>query len=252
MASSSSKVAIVTGAGQGIGRAIARVLAERGADIVVAELVQERIGEAVKEIESLGRKALGVQVNVADDAQVRNLVAAAIDHFGRLDILVNNAGTDIVKNVVDMTDAQWDIQINVNLRGTFHCCRAALPPMIRQGAGAIVNIASVAGWVCYPAGAAYAAAKAGVMGFTRSLAGEVSRHGIRVNAIAPGPIDTPLAHSVLDNMPAKQRDALLASVVMGRWGKPEEIARVVAFLTSEDASYITGETLSVSGGMFMH
>ena len=124
--------------------------------------------------------------------------------------------------------------------------------MIQRKTGAIVNIASVAGWVCYPGGAAYAAAKAGVMGFTRSLAGEVSRHGIRVNAIAPGPIDTPLAHSVLDSMPAKQKDALLASVVMGRWGKPEEIARAVAFLASDDASYITGETLSVSGGMFMH
>ena len=252
MAQLTDKVSVVTGAGQGIGRAIALTMARSGANVVVAEMVKERIAPVVAEIEGIGRKALGVQVDVTRDAQVRELVAQAIERFGQIDILVNNAGTDIVKSVVDMTDEEWDLQINVNLKGTFYCCRAAVPQMIRRKAGAIVNIASVAGWVCYPQGAAYAAAKAGVMAFTRSLAGEVAAHGVRVNAIAPGPIDTPLAQSVLDHMPEAQKQGLLSSVVMHRWGKPEEIAEAAAFLASDAASYVTGDTLSVSGGMFMH
>lgn len=246
----SGKVAVVTGAGQGIGKAIALTLARYGADIVVAERVKERIGETVLAVEAFGRGALGVQVDVTDRTGVETMVYSMLERFGRIDILVNNAGTDIVKDVVHMTDEEWDIQVDVNLTGTFYCCRAAVPHIPRGGA--ILNIASVAGWVCYPRGAAYAAAKAGVMGFTRALAGEVAHSGIRVNAIAPGPIDTPLAHEVLDSMPPPQKEALLSAVVLNRWGKPEEIAEAAAFLVSDMASYITGETLSVSGGLFMH
>lgn len=252
MAQLTDKVAVVTGAGQGIGRAIALTMARAGANVVVAEMVEERIAPVIAEIEGLGRKAIGVQVDVTRDVQVREMVAQAVKHLGRIDIMVNNAGTDIVKSVVDMTDAEWDLQIDVNLKGTFYCCRAAVPHMIERRRGAIVNLASVAGWVCYPKGAAYAAAKAGVMAFTRALAGEVAEHGIRVNAIAPGPIDTPLAHAVLDSMSEAQKQGLLDSVIMRRWGKPEEIAEAAAFLASDAASYVTGDTLSVSGGMFMH
>jgi NAD(P)-dependent dehydrogenase (short-subunit alcohol dehydrogenase family) len=213
-------------------------------------MVEQRIAGVVREIEGLGRRAHGVRVDVTRNDQVTEMVRQTVERMGRIDILVNNAGTDIVKEAVDMTDDEWNIQIDVNLKGTFYCCRAAVPQM-KEG-GAIVNIASVAGWVCYPRGTAYAAAKAGVMGFTRSLAGEVARKGLRVNAIAPGPIDTPLAHEVLDTMPPQQKEALLNGVVLGRWGKPEEIAAAAAFLASDAASYITGETLSVSGGLFMH
>ena len=249
----SGKTAIVTGAGQGIGKAIAITLAKAGADIVAGELVKERIAGTIAEVEKLQRKALGVQFDVRDRGQVDNLVAEAMKKFGKIDIVVNNAGNDIVRDLVDMSDEEWDFQINVNLRGPFYMCRSALPHMIRAGnGGAIVNIASIAGYISYPKGAAYAAAKAGVMGMTRALASEVAKHKIRVNAVAPGAIDTPLLHEVLDAMSVGQKTSLTGGAVLGRLGRPEEIADAVAFLSSDEASYITGDTMCVGGGLFMH
>ena len=249
----SGKTAIVTGAGQGIGKAIAITLAKAGADIVAGELVKERIAGTIAEVEKLQRKALGVQFDVRDRGQVDNLVAEAMKKFGKIDIVVNNAGNDIVRDLVDMSDEEWDFQINVNLRGPFFMCRSALPHMIRAGnGGAIVNIASIAGYISYPKGAAYAAAKAGVMGMTRALASEVAKHKIRVNAVAPGAIDTPLLHEVLDAMSVGQKTSLTGGAVLGRLGRPEEIADAVAFLSSDEASYITGDTMCVGGGLFMH
>jgi len=249
----SGKTAIVTGAGQGIGKAIAITLAKAGADIVAGELVKERIAGTIAEVEKLQRKAIGVQFDVRDRGQVDNLVAEAMKKFGKIDIVVNNAGNDIVRDLVDMSDEEWDFQINVNLRGPFYMCRSALPHMIRAGnGGAIVNIASIAGYISYPKGAAYAAAKAGVMGMTRALASEVAKHKIRVNAVAPGAIDTPLLHEVLDAMSVGQKTSLTGGAVLGRLGRPEEIADAVAFLSSDEASYITGDTMCVGGGLFMH
>ena len=252
MADLTAKIAIITGAGQGIGKAIAIRLAQAGADIVVAELVPERITATVEEIQKMGRAAIGVEVDVRNNQHVQAMVAAAVENFGRVDILVNNAGTDIVCDLVDLSDQDWDLQIDVNLKGTFYCCRAALPEIIKAGGGAIVNIASAAGYISYPGGTAYAAAKAGVMALTRSLAGEVGRHNIRVNAIAPGPIDTPLARSVFADMAKRDDPAVFANGPIRRMGRPEEIANAVAFLASDESSYVTGDTLSVSGGTHMH
>ncbi len=249
----SGKVAIVTGAGQGIGKGIAMTLAKAGADIVVGEMVQDRIAGTVAEVEKLQRRAIGVQLDVRNRGQVDDLITAAMSKFGKIDILVNNAGNDIVRDLIDITDEEWDLQIDVNLKGPFYMCRSALPHMIKAGnGGAVVNIASIAGYISYPKGAAYAAAKAGVMALTRALAGEVAKHKIRVNAVAPGPIDTPLLHEVLDAMPKAQSTALVGGVPLGRLGLPEDIANAVAFLASDEASYITGDTLCVGGGMYMH
>ena len=252
MADLTSKIAIVTGAGQGIGKAIAIRLAQAGANIVVAELELDRIADTINEIQKLGRKAIGVTVDVRNRQQVETMVASAIETFGTIDLLINNAGTDIVCDLVDLTDEQWDLQLDVNLKGTFYCCRAVLPEIIKAGGGAIVNIASAAGYISYPGGTAYSAAKAGVMALTRSLAGEVGRHNIRVNAIAPGPIDTPLARSVMQNMANRDDPAVFTNGPIRRMGRPEEIANAVAFLASDESSFVTGDTLSVSGGTHMH
>jgi 3-oxoacyl-[acyl-carrier protein] reductase len=206
--------------------------------------VPERIAPVVAEAEALGVKALGIPTDVSRASEVARMVHQTIERFGKIDILVNNAGTLVVKPMVEQTEAEWDRVLDVNLKGVFLCCRQVLREMITRKRGAIVNIASIAAFHVTVPHVPYAASKAGVVALTRDLAYEVGRLGIRVNAIAPGPIETPMARIVSD----EQRTAMARSILLGRMGQPEDIGEAVVFLASDAASFITGVTLPVSGG----
>jgi NAD(P)-dependent dehydrogenase (short-subunit alcohol dehydrogenase family) len=239
------RVAIVTGAGQGIGQGVALCLARAGANVVVAEAVRERIAPAAAAVEALGVRALGVYVDVTKADSVEGLVYAALTRFGKIDILVNNAGVVVVKPITAQTEADWDRVLDVNLKGVFLCCHRVVREMIKQRSGVIVNIASIAAFHYTVPHVPYAASKAGVVAITRDLAYEVARHGVRVNAIAPGPIETPMMGSALT---AEQKEAYAKSIPLGRLGQPRDIGNAVVFLASDEASFITGATLPVSGG----
>ena len=239
------KVAIVTGAAQGIGRGIALALAKEGAKVVVSD-ISDKIADAVREIESLGSEALAVRANVADSRETREMAKAAVKKFGRIDILVNNAGIYPFKLLVEMKEEEWDKVIGINLKGVFNCTKAVLPKMIEQKSGNIVNISSIAGAVIgYANLVHYSASKGGVLGFTRAAALELAQYGIRVNAIAPGLIETP-GTKVLGEEALKQIEQ---TIPQKRAGQPEDIANLVVFLASDDSSYITGQLIVADGGL---
>ncbi len=244
------QVAIITGAaGAGIGQATARRFAQEGAHVVISDVHPRRTDEVAQAIASeYGVKTLGVVCDVASREQVEAMVQRTLDAFGRIDILVNNAGRNILAPVAEMTDEQWDTVINVCLRGTFYCSRAVLKPMMAQKRGNIVSLSSVAGLRGSERQAHYCAAKAGIIGFTRTLALEVAPYNIRVNAIAPGLIYNEFLRRIY---PDEFFEKAARSIPLGRMGQPNDIASAILYLVSDDASYVTGQTLSINGGTFM-
>ena len=242
------KVAVVTGGAQGIGRAIAETLAQGGANVVVADLQVEKAEATAKEITAnTGQQALAVEVDVADSASAKAMIDRAIAEFGRIDILVNNAGTTRDNLIMRMKEADWDLVLNVNLKGAFNCSKAAIRSMMKQHYGRIINITSVSGLAGQAGQTNYSSSKAGLIGFTKALAKEVGSRNITVNAIAPGYIETVLT----DDLPQELKDLALKMTPVGRFGEPQDIANAVAFLASDEVSFITGQVLSVDGGMVM-
>ena len=242
------KVALVTGASRGIGQATAIDLAKAGADVVVNFIGNEAVAqETVEKIEALGRKAIKIKANVGDADDVQAMVDEAIATFGHIDILVNNAGITRDGLLIRMKDSDWDEVLNINLKGVYLVTKAVAKLMVKQRAGRIINMTSVSGVTGNVGQANYAAAKAGVIGFTKTCAKELAARGITVNAVAPGFIET----AMTDVLPEKIKEGIAATVPFGRMGQPEEIASVVTFLASDFASYITGQVLNVDGGMVM-
>jgi len=247
------KVVLVTGAGSGIGRAAALLFAGEGAAVAALDLRAESAEETAAMIVAAGGRALALSANVAKAAEVQTAVDRAAAELGRLDVLYNNAGINSAGSVVDATEDDWDLCFDVNVKGTFLCSRAAVPHLERAGGGAIVNQGSVAGLVAIANFAAYCAAKGAVVSLTRSMAIDLAGRGIRVNAICPGTVFTPLMEPMLIARGDGDLQAGLAKTVVkypiGRLGTPDEIARVALFLASEDASFVTGTIMTADGGM---
>jgi 2-hydroxycyclohexanecarboxyl-CoA dehydrogenase len=244
------KTAIVTGAGSGIGREVALGLARDGAKVVLGDLSLERAQLVAKEISATGGTALPIQVDVADADLVRAMVAATMQEFGQIDILVSNAGWDKVMPFVSTDEGLWDRVIAINYRGHLACTHAVVPHMAEAGSGKIVLLASDAGRVGSSGEAVYSGAKGAAIAFAKALARETARQGINVNCVAPGLTDTPMLADVSDGN-EKLMAAIIRSIPLGRVGTPEEVAKAVLFLASSDADYITGQTLSVNGGLSM-
>ncbi|KYG35116.1 3-oxoacyl-ACP reductase FabG [Alkalihalobacillus trypoxylicola] len=242
------QVALVTGASRGIGEAIALELAEKGAHVVVNFAGnEEKALKVVEKIKGFGVESFSYQANVADADEVQAMIKETINRFGKIDILVNNAGITRDNLIMRMKEEEWDAVINTNLKGVFNCAKAVTRPMMKQRSGKIINIASVVGTLGNAGQANYVAAKAGVIGLTKTLARELANRSILVNAVAPGFIETDMT----DELNEEMKEQLLSSIPLGALGSSKQVAAVVRFLASDDANYMTGQTLHVDGGMVM-
>jgi 3-oxoacyl-[acyl-carrier protein] reductase len=243
-----NRIAVVTGAAQGIGKAIAQLLAQRGANVAVADLNIDKAQATAQALTACtGRRVSAIQTNVADSTSAQAMIERVLEEFGQIDILVNNAGTTRDNLIMRMSDAEWDLVLNINLKGAFNCSKAVVRPMMKRRSGRIVNISSVSGLAGQAGQTNYSSSKAGLIGFTKALAKEVGSRGITVNAVAPGFVPTDLTNDLL----AKVQDEAIKATPLGRLGTVEDVAYAVAFLVSDEAAFITGQVLSVDGGMVM-
>ena len=242
-----NKVAFITGAAQGIGREIALKFASEGADIVVGDINLEKAIKAQADIEALGRKALALELDVTDYAKLTEALNKILDKFKKVDILVNNAGITKDNLILRMGDAEWDAVISVNLKGTFNCTKAVSRLMLKQRYGKIINVASIVGIIGNAGQANYSASKAGIIALTKTAAKELASRNINVNAVAPGFIQTEMTARLPEDLKQKMQEA----IPLGRFGSSGDVAAVCVFLASEEASYITGQTIIVDGGMVM-
>lgn len=254
------KVALVTGASRGIGRAVALRLAQEGADVVVNYHSNfQAANQVAGKIKNIGQRALVVKANVANGNEVNEMVNSALEKFGKINILVNNAGIELVGPFVDLREEDWDAMFNTNVKGCFLCCRAVAKHMIKQKGGKIINIASMLGKIGYESFAAYCATKFAVIGFTQSIALELAPYNINVNAVCPGSVDTDMLKKEFEDL-AKQQGILveevraknISGIPLGRLEKPEDVAGLVAFLASDDSDYMTGQAINICGGVIMH
>jgi NAD(P)-dependent dehydrogenase (short-subunit alcohol dehydrogenase family) len=245
-----NKVAIVTGAGSGIGRTTARLFAAEGASVVVVDIEKKTGEETVDSIRKRGQDAVFVKTDVSKGSDVEAMVAQAIKKYGKLDILFNNAGIDIAKPIVETTEAEWDQTLNINLKGVFWGCKFSLPFMMGGGGGNIINTASILAHVASPNQAAYSASKGGIVALTRQIAYDYASYNVRANCISPGDIMTPMAKNFFDSCedPEERMKFFTDRYPMKRFGEPSEIARVALFLASDDSSFITGQVIKVEGG----
>ncbi|MDP8242028.1 MAG: 3-oxoacyl-[acyl-carrier-protein] reductase [Candidatus Celaenobacter antarcticus] len=239
------KVALITGSARGIGKSIARLFAEQGAQVVIADIIQEDINSTVNEFISEGLKTVGFQCNITSEEEVENFMKDIYQQFGSIDILINNAGITADTLLIRMKKIDWDKVINVNLTGTFICTQKAAKYMMKQRHGKIVNISSVIGFIGNFGQANYAASKGGIIAFTKSVSKELASRNINVNAVAPGFIRT----AMTDALPEEIQQKYLENISMKRFGTPEDVGKLVLFLSSEDADYITGQTIIIDGGM---
>ena len=247
------KTALVTGGGRGIGRAIALGLAQEGAQVAVLDILADNAAAVAREIEATGVKALALPADLTKRAHVDRAIADTLAQFGQIDILVNNAGWDRMEMFLDSDEETWDKIIAINFKGMLYVCKAALPSMVARGQGKVISIASDAGRVGSTGEAVYAGTKGAIIAFSKTLAREMARHKITVNVVCPGLTETPLLQGIREQSPKTEKviEAVTRAIPLGRVGQPEDIAGAVVYLASPAADFVTGQTLSVSGGLTM-